>query len=372
MQSWHRARSIANPANALRLASLVLLLLAARSSFGQAALLMEQPYGVFGTLNPTGHAAVYLERVCADSPVHVRLCDAGETGIVISRYKGLAGYDWIAIPLIPYLYAVEDAKDVPTKVDQETVNRLRDHYREARLNELGDHLRPGNFFNGGWTELVGTAYDRRTYAFRFATTPEQDLKLIAQLNNRPNKSHFNILFNNCADFDRFILNNYFPHKFGRAVFPDAGITTPKRIAYTLVKYAKHHPETQFAILEIPQVPGYRHESRAIHGVTESLIMNGYVIPIVILNPYVAGGLLADYLVRGRYNIIPKNPPMFDPTHLETLTRPLTPSLTGTGWQQENSNDSAAAMGITLNGEASVAAHFTQTSATPTPATKDQH
>ncbi|HEX4320169.1 MAG TPA: hypothetical protein VHZ52_04655, partial [Acidobacteriaceae bacterium] len=89
--------------------ALVLLLLAGPSLFGQAALLMEQPYGVFGTLNPTGHAAVYLEHVCADTPVRVRLCNLGETGIVISRYKGLAGYDWIAIPLIPYLYSVDNA-----------------------------------------------------------------------------------------------------------------------------------------------------------------------------------------------------------------------------------------------------------------------
>jgi len=47
----------------------------------QAALLLEQPYGVFGTLNPTGHAAIYLQRVCADSPTHLRECDPGETGI---------------------------------------------------------------------------------------------------------------------------------------------------------------------------------------------------------------------------------------------------------------------------------------------------
>src|SRR5580658_2356126 len=83
----------------LRTISVVFLLAMTPHLFAQAALLLEQPYGVFGTLNPTGHAAVYLEHVCADTPVHLRYCDPGETGIVISRYKGLAGYDWIAIPL---------------------------------------------------------------------------------------------------------------------------------------------------------------------------------------------------------------------------------------------------------------------------------
>jgi hypothetical protein len=356
MRHWQSDHDKRAGRNLGRVLSLMLPLLAAAPVFGQAALLMEQPYGVFGALNPTGHAAVYLERVCADSPVHVRYCEPGENGIVISRYKGLGGYDWIAIPLIPYLYAVDDPADVPAKVDEETVKRLRNHYRETSLGNFGENLRAGSFFNGGWTELVGTAYDRRTYAFRFATTPAQDRELIARLNDRANVSHFNILFNNCADFDRFILNNYFPHKFGRAIFPDAGITTPKHLTYTLVKYARGHPETQLTILEIPQVPGFRHESRAIHGVTESLIVNGYVLPIVILNPYVAGGLLADYLVRGRYSLVPKNAATIDPEHLEALTQPLIPTLTGTGWQQENPYDSARAMGITLNGDASVEAH----------------
>jgi len=340
-----------------------LLLLTAPHLFAQAALLLEQPFGVFGTLNPTGHAALYLERVCADSPVRLRPCEPGENGVVISRYKGLAGYDWVAIPLIPYLYSVENPSQVPARVDEETVNRLRNHYREAHLGAFGAHLPPGNFFNGGWTELVGTAYDRRTYAFRFATTPAQDRELIDRLNARPNQSHFHILYNNCADFDRFLLNNYFPHQFGRTIFPDAGITTPKHITYSLVKYAKRHPATQLTVLEIPQVPGYRHQSRAIHGVAESLIINGYVIPVVILNPYIAGGLLADYLVRGRYSLIPRNPTMVDPEHMDALTQPMNsaPILTLTGFspQQDNPIDPANAMGMTLNGEGFVSADFLQ-------------
>jgi len=312
-------------------------------------LLLEQPYGVFGTLNPTGHAAVYLERVCAESPVHLRLCRPEEVGAVISRYKGLDGYDWVAIPLIPYLYSVDDPEQVPGQVDQATVNRLREHYKEARLNDWARDLPKGNFFYGGWSELVGTAYDRRTYAFRFDTKREQDEKLIARFNALPNHSHFNLLFNNCADFDRLILKEYFPGKFNRTIFPDAGITTPKRLAYGLVQYAKKHPEMQLTVLEIPQVPGYRHVSRADRGVTESIITDGYVIPIVILNPYVAGGLLTDYLVRGRYHLIPKDPPTVDAEHLEALTG--------------QPDALVHAVGLPVSGEAAVTGHLTRTAAT---------
>ena len=364
MQPLPQAQRIKSASHQLLRLSFLLALLIAPRAFGQAALLMEQPYGVFGTLNPTGHAALYLERVCAATPVHLRLCAPSETGIVISRYKGLNGYDWVAIPLIPYLYAVDSTDQIPSHVDQATVNRLRDHYRETQLGTLGEDLPPGNFFNGGWTELVGTAYDRRTYAFRFNTTLAQDEELIARLNAHPNESHFNILYNNCADFDRFILNNYFPHEFKRTIFPDAGITTPKHITYALVKYAKHHPETQLTVLEIPQVRGYRHESRNIHGVAETLVTNGYVIPVVILNPYIAGGIFADYLIRGRYNLIPKNPSTVDPDHMDALTQPLVPSLTGTGWETENASGSAEIIGWFPYGDASVPAHFTSSAANP--------
>ncbi len=74
---------------------------------------MEEPYGFFGTLNPTGHNAIYFERICAETPVKLRRCQPGELGAVIARYQGIDGYDWVAIPLIPYLYSVENAADVP-------------------------------------------------------------------------------------------------------------------------------------------------------------------------------------------------------------------------------------------------------------------
>ena len=284
-------------------------------------------------------------------------------GVVISRYKGLDGYDWVAIPLIPYLYSVDSSDQVPHEVNQETVNRLRKHYKEARLGEWGQDLPKGSFFYGGWTELVGTAYDRRTYAFRFETTREQDEKLIARFNRLPNHSHFNILFNNCADFDRMILTEYFPGKFHRTIFPDAGITTPKRLAYGLEQYAKKHPEIQLAVLEIPQVPGYRRRSRSDRGVTESIIANGYVIPIVILNPYVAGGLMADYLVRGRYHLIPKDPPTADAWSLDALVqtgKPPSESAQAAGAAPSAPTANAAHdVGLPVSGEGSVAAQAMQ-------------
>ena len=123
-------------------------------------------------------------------------------------------------------------------------------------------FRQENFWHGGWTELVGVAYERRIYAFRFNTTEAQDDAFIAKMNGAENRSHFQLLFSNCSDFARVILNEYFPGTFKRSIFPDAGMTTPKQITYKLVRYAKKHPETQLTVFEIPQIPGYRRSSQS--------------------------------------------------------------------------------------------------------------
>jgi hypothetical protein len=287
----------------------------------QAALLMEEPYGIFGTLNPTGHNAIYFERICAETPVTLRRCRPGEMGVVIARYQGIDGYDWVAIPLLPYLYAVENPADAPTHVDRDTVARLRNRYRETHLESLGANLSPGNFVHGGWTQLVGAAYERRIFAFRFQTTPEQDDSLIRQLNAGPNRTSFDLLFSNCADFSRVVLNRYFPRAFGRSIFPDAGMTTPKQTTYRLVRCARKHPETQLAIFEIPQIPGYRRGSHSVKGIDESLATTVYAIPIAVMNPYLAGGLFVDYLVRGREHLLPKHPQVLGPGSLSLLTAP---------------------------------------------------
>lgn len=285
----------------------------------QAALLMEEPYGFFGTLNPTGHTAVYFARICADTPVKLRWCGPGELGSVIARYQGIAGHDWIAIPLIPYLYSVEDPALVPARVNREMVTRFRDRYHEQHLGSLGANVFEGDLVRGGWTELIGVAYERRIYAFRFATTEAQDDAIMAMLNDRANHSHFNLIYSNCADFARAIMNQYFPRTFRRTIFPDAGMTTPRQITWKMVRYARKHPQTDLAVFEIPQVPGYRHLSRPNKSVAASLVTTGYAVPLTLMNPYLAGAIFVDYLIRGRYPLIPHYPAVLGPEDLASLT-----------------------------------------------------
>jgi len=306
---------------ALCLAVVVAFLSSCPPGHAQAALLMEEPYGFFGALNPTGHDAIYFARICAETPIKLRRCVAGEPGSVFTRYQGIAGYDWVAMPLIAYLYSVEDPSAVPVHVDRKTVTRLREQYHEAHLLSLGRNLPEGGTFQRGWNQLVGVAYERRMYAFRFATSEEQDDALIAKMNGGANHSRYSLVFWNCADFSSAILNLYFPRTFRRSPFPDAGISTPMQVTYELVRYARQHPETQLRVLAIPQVPGCRGHSRPNKSIAESLIVRGYFIPLAFICPACAGGVLVDWLVWGRYSLHIEHPQSLTPTDLTPLTSP---------------------------------------------------
>lgn len=295
----------------------------------QAALLLEDAAGFSSVLSPSGHVALYFARVCADTPTRLRRCAPGELGTVISRYEGIKGTDWLAIPLLPHLYAVEDPLAVPEHVDHKTVAELRQAYHDTHLTTLGKNVPVGGRLMPGWNQLMGAAYERRIYAYRFETTEEQDDALIARLNDDRNVSHFNFFYKNCADFVSDILNFYFPGAFNRRILPDAGITMPRQTAYQLERYARSHPEIHLQLMEIPQIPGYRRQSGYSKSVAESLVVTGDVIPLALLNPYAAGAVVLDYLICGRYPLGRQHPQVLSPQTMAILAGSANPNLAET-------------------------------------------
>ena len=282
----------------------------------QATLLLEEPYSYDGTFAGTGHAAVYLSRVCAETPTLLRRCGPSETGVVVSRYHHIAGRDWIAVPLIPYLYAVNDPQDVPLYADPKLVALLRSRYQE----EIG-------ITGGSAYQLAGSAYDRTTFGFRIATRPEQDDALIRALNAAPNTESYKLLDHNCADFAKQIINFYYPHAIHRSVIGDLGITTPKQAAKSLARFGKRHPELQLTRFIIPQVSGLK-RSKPVHGVIESLVLaKKYVTPVLLFHPFVIGGVEAAYWAGWRFNPA-KDALIFDPDSPDMLSG-LEPPLTTT-------------------------------------------
>lgn len=280
-----------------------------KSAQAQATLLLEEPYSYDGTFAGTGHAAVYLSRVCAETPTLLRRCNAGEAGVVVSRYHHVEGRDWIAVPLIPYLYAVDNPGDVPLYADNKLVSFLRHHYLE-KIDVSG----PDAY------QVVGSAYDRTTYGFRVETTPEQDDELIRRLNAETNRESYALLDRNCADFVKQIVDFYYPHAVHRSVIADLGIMTPKQAAKSLAHSAKRHPQMRLTTFLIPQVPGLR-RSKPVHGILESLVMaKKYVTPVLLFHPFLVAGVEAAYWTGWRFDPA-KGAKIFDP--VQGLEPPLT-------------------------------------------------
>lgn len=260
----------------------------------QATLLLEEPYSYDGSFAGTGHAAIYLSQICAQSPIQLRPCRAGEPGVVISRYHRVAGRDWIAIPLIPYLYAVDRPQDIPLYADSKVVRFLRHQYLEKLSSWIGE---PGE----DSYQLAGSAYDRTLYGFQVATRSEQDERLIAMLNSSLNQESYKLLNRNCADFVKQILNFYYPRAVHRSIIADLGVMTPKQAAKSLVKTGRRHPEMRLTTFIIPQVPGLK-RSKPVHGVIESLVLaKKYVTPVLVFHPFLIAGVEAAFWTGWRFN-----------------------------------------------------------------------
>ena len=280
---------------------LLVLVCLATSARADVGLLLGEPYGRGSGYNPTGHISVYLSRVCAETPSMLRRCRTDEAGSVISRYNHIPPVDWVAIPLIPYLYAVDDASEAPTFADPEQVRALRDRYRARHLADFEPVRRVTKVHD--WVQLVGSAYDRQNVVFTIRTTVEQDDALIDAFNASDNRARFNLLFENCADFARDLINRYYlPQALHANRIGDLGFTTPKHVSKMFVRYAQRHPELALQTFIVPQIPGNRPHSDRARGVLESLVrMKRYAIPLAVVQPWVSVGLAAGYLTTGRFN-----------------------------------------------------------------------
>lgn len=291
------------------LALLCLATMSASRADAAVAVLLEQPYGDLGAFNPTGHTALYFDHICAETPVRLRPCLPGEAGVVISRYDGIETLDWVATPLVPYLYAVASPAEIPPYIDRLTALRMRDLYRREHLESVAPDTPEGGMPRGNWYELIGSAFDRTIYGFQVNTTTAQDADTIALFNDRPNVTLYNGVFRNCADFVRVTVDRLYPHAIRRNPVADVGLTTPKAVARSLTNYAKKHPETGFEVFQVRQVPGDLPRSLGVEGVTESLLTR-YGVPLALFSPPAAVGVLIAYLGGGRF-AMPKNAPTLD-------------------------------------------------------------
>jgi hypothetical protein len=259
----------------------------------------------FDRISSTGHSAIYLSRICPESPVKLRLCRPGEFGSIMSNYVNIGedqSYEWNIVPLDIYLYGVEDPSNRPLFASYKIKHLLEERYRQKYLSDYCTSESCMTSPKSEWREMVAATMIRGVYIFAVSTSVEQDQQLIAEFNNSVNKNHFNGVTRNCADFTKHIINSYFPHSAHADYLNDFGMTSPKAVARTFTHYGLHHPESNFRVMHFAQVPGVTKRSRIVRSGTEQLFHSGkLLVPMAIISYYTVPVVTASYFTTARFN-----------------------------------------------------------------------
>lgn len=274
----------------------------AGSAHGSVTVVVGEPFGAMGTLLPVGHTGIYLDRVCADGPVRLRMCMPGERqGVVIARLNRLQ-VDWIATPILEYLYGVDDPAAVMRYLTPRQVTELRESYRHQYLGNLvPDDKVAGE--DRDWWQSVAMSYNRREWGYQLATTREQDEQLVAMLNGEVNKHRYHLHKSNCADFAAAVVNFYYPGAVKRNGISDFWLMTPKQVARSVGAYGHAHPEAKLRVLQFPQLLGPQRRSHAVRGASELFLKTKrYLVPLSVIQPELVVALAVVYIDQGRWDI----------------------------------------------------------------------
>jgi len=253
----------------------------------------------------SGHSAIYVSRICPESPVKLRLCAPGEQGSVISNYTTLGEdqpYEWNIVPLSVFLYGVEDPANRPLIGSQKIKHLLEERYRDNFLAAYCDTESCRTSNKAEWREMVAATISRSLYIFVVKTTEEQDLALIEDLNSSENVNHFNGMTRNCADFTRKVMDIYFPGAAKPDYINDFAMTSPKAIARSFEHYSLKHPEMDLSVLHFAQLPGtYKRSSEARSGTEQLYHSKKLAIPMLIYAPHELAVAAGTYVLTGRFN-----------------------------------------------------------------------
>ncbi len=266
--------------------------------------LVGEPFGSWGTIMPVGHVSLYLDRVCADGPVKLRMCAPSEPqGAVIARLDKIGQLDWIASPVMDFLYGTDQLDQILTDTTPGTVEALRQKYRREHLAAYFPDGTETIKQDREWWETVGVLYSRKVYAYQLDTTQEQDQRFVELMNADQNRHAYRLHKKNCADFVAEAVNFFYPGIVRSNHVADFALMTPKQVARCVWTFGKQHPEAHFKMYEMPQVPGALRRSRPVRGSAEMVLKTKrYLATLMVIQPELAATCWILYLHRGRWSM----------------------------------------------------------------------
>jgi hypothetical protein len=285
---------------------LVATLLASAGARADMSLIVLERTGWGGIIFGSGHSAMHLSHVCADgSPVKLRMCGAGEAGVVIQRYDNISAekYDWFATPANYFFYGVADTDKIPffgnPKVSETLLGKaVKDLNMASVMNIKAGAELP----EGAWKNSLNQAFRRTSFIFTLEDTIEDERKIVEKFNSSPNKEKFNVFWSNCSDHTRNLMKIAFPET-SRGI-GSLGMTSPKGLAQEAVRLArKNNPEGLLVIDKIEQLPGtYNRSSDNLYPLENAFRNKYYAVPTAIFVPELFVGSVLFHTIINPFSI----------------------------------------------------------------------
>lgn len=247
------------------------------AAHGDAGLIVETPTGLLGFLSDVGHSSVWISHGCLSARGEVQYCEHSQ-GIVLSSTAYWPNPGAAAIP--------------------------------ADLFFLGSQPGPAGRGLAAWDDTLAAAYPQvkpaygRKYLGRvwrrgmrvttFATTPDEDRRVLAQVEQQRLLYRYSYSHRNCAFYAQQVLQLYLGQSFHANRIVDAGVYTPRALERALLHRLRANPDAVFRTLTFPGtlLQSWRQPPRNF---CESALFDPkYAVPLLLFQPYLYAGFGACY------------------------------------------------------------------------------
>ncbi len=239
-------------------------------------LIVETPTGLLGFLSNVGHVSVWISHGCLDPSGHITFCE-NSAGLVLTSTAYWPNPGAAAIPADLFFLGTQPG--------------VAGRDRAAWTGTLGGMYPEVQPAVGA--KYLGRAWLRGLRVLKFATSAEEDRRVLAEVDAAQRDYHYSYSARNCAFYAQTILQRYFGPEFHGNRALELGIETPRAVERAL----RHRLKKDGIEYQVLQFKGdLRHAWRQpSRNICESAILDPkYAIPLLMYQPYLYVGFAGCY------------------------------------------------------------------------------
>ena len=251
--------------------------LAATYARADVGLIVETPTGMLGFLSDVGHASVWISHGCLNKEGEVRYCEHS-SGIVLSSTAYWSTPGAAAIPAELFFLGA-----APGKAGRSLT---------AWTSSLGAAYPTVNPSYG--RKYLGRVWCRGMRVTTFATTPEEDRRVLEQVERQRQEYRYSYSRRNCSFYAQQVLQLYLGTRFHANLIFDVGINTPRALERALLHRLEADPGISFRVFTFHGRPSQSWRQPPRNLCEAALFDPKYAVPLLMFQPYIYVGFGACY------------------------------------------------------------------------------